>query len=128
MHSAAPLSRCPKCGVEVACGAAAFEASEAAPGAAVRCWCMDWPRLQASARLGANACLCPACLRAALREAGRDLRGTRIAVQGFGKVGGLAAQFLHDAGCTVVAVSDVKGGVYNSRGLNPVALLRTMKS
>jgi glutamate dehydrogenase (NAD(P)+) len=65
---------------------------------------------------------------AALREAGRDLRGTRVAVQGFGKVGGLAAQFLHDAGCTVVAVSDVKGGVYNSRGLNPVALLRHIKA
>src|SRR3954449_9422420 len=65
---------------------------------------------------------------AALREAGRDLRGTRVAVQGFGKVGGLAAQFLHDAGCTVVAVSDVKGGVYNSRGLNPVALRRHLRA
>jgi glutamate dehydrogenase (NAD(P)+) len=65
---------------------------------------------------------------AALREAGRDLRGTRIAVQGFGKVGGLAAQFLHDAGCTVVAVSDFKGGVYNARGLNPVALLRHVRA
>ena len=49
-------------------------------------------------------------------------------MQGFGKVGGLAAQFLHDAGCTVVAVSDVKGGVYNSRGLNPVALLRHVRA
>lgn len=79
MHSAAPSSRCPKCGVEVACGAAAFQASEAAPGAAVRCWCMDWPRLPASARLGANACLCPACLRAALREAGvAGLAGSAI--------------------------------------------------
>lgn len=61
---------------------------------------------------------------AALREAGRDPRGARVAVQGFGKVGGLAAQFLHDEGCTVVAVSDVAGGVYNARGLNPAALLR----
>jgi glutamate dehydrogenase (NAD(P)+) len=65
---------------------------------------------------------------AALREVGRDLRGATVAVQGFGKVGGLAAQFLHDAGCTVVAVSDVKGGVYNSRGLNPIALLRHLRS
>jgi glutamate dehydrogenase (NAD(P)+) len=39
-------------------------------------------------------------------------------VQGFGKVGGLAAQFLHDAGCTVVAVSDVGGGVYDGSGLD----------
>jgi len=60
----------------------------------------------------------------ALREAGVDHRGATVAVQGFGKVGGLAAQYLHDAGCLVVAVSDWKGGVYSSTGLNPGALRR----
>jgi glutamate dehydrogenase (NAD(P)+) len=64
----------------------------------------------------------------ALREAGVDHRGTTVAVQGFGKVGGLAAQYLHDAGCTVVAVSDVKGGVYNPKGLNPAALLKHLRA
>ncbi|MGB8650044.1 MAG: Glu/Leu/Phe/Val dehydrogenase [Mycobacteriales bacterium] len=64
----------------------------------------------------------------ALREAGVDHRGVRVAVQGFGKVGGLAAQYLHDAGCCVVAVSDVGGGVYNSRGLDPAALLKHVRS
>jgi len=64
---------------------------------------------------------------AALREAGVDPRDVSVAVQGFGKVGGLAAQFLHDAGCKVVAVSDVKGGAYNSMGLNPAAMMRAMK-
>jgi glutamate dehydrogenase (NAD(P)+) len=63
----------------------------------------------------------------ALREAGIDHRGATVAVQGFGKVGGLAAQFLHDAGCLVVAVSDVGGGVYRERGLNPAALLRHLR-
>lgn len=63
-----------------------------------------------------------------MREVGIDLRGATVAVQGFGKVGGLAAQFLHDAGCRVVAVSDVNGGVYNSRGLDPIALLRHLRS
>jgi glutamate dehydrogenase (NAD(P)+) len=63
----------------------------------------------------------------ALREAGIDHRGATVAVQGFGKVGGLAAQYLHDAGCTVVAVSDVKGGVHSAKGLNPAALLRHLK-
>ena len=63
----------------------------------------------------------------ALREAGVDHRGATVAVQGFGKVGGLAAQFLHDAGCLVVAVSDWKGGVYNPHGLNPAALLKHLK-
>jgi glutamate dehydrogenase (NAD(P)+) len=63
----------------------------------------------------------------ALHEAGIDHRGATVAVQGFGKVGGLAAQYLHDAGCTVVAVSDVKGGVYSAKGLDPAALLRHLK-
>jgi glutamate dehydrogenase (NAD(P)+) len=64
---------------------------------------------------------------AALREAGIDPRDVSVAVQGFGKVGGLAAQFLHDAGCKVVAVSDVKGGAYNSMGLNPASMLRAVR-
>ncbi|MCW2499358.1 MAG: Glu/Leu/Phe/Val dehydrogenase [Frankiales bacterium] len=64
----------------------------------------------------------------ALREAGVDHRRVRVAVQGFGKVGGLAAQYLHDAGCCVVAVSDVGGGIYNPRGLDPAALLKHLRS
>ncbi len=64
----------------------------------------------------------------ALKEAGVDHRGVRVAVQGFGKVGGLAAQYLHDAGCCVVAVSDVGGGIYNRRGLDPAALLKHLKA
>ena len=64
----------------------------------------------------------------ALREAGVDHRGATVAVQGFGKVGGLAAQFLHDAGCRVVAVSDWKGGVYDATGLNPAAIRRHLDS
>jgi glutamate dehydrogenase (NAD(P)+) len=61
---------------------------------------------------------------AALRERGIDPKNVTVAIQGFGKVGALAAQYLHDAGCRVVAVSDVKGGVYDPHGLNPTALIR----
>lgn len=43
---------------------------------------------------------------------------TRVAVQGFGNVGFYAAKALADAGCKIVAVSDVRGGVYNANGLN----------
>ncbi len=63
----------------------------------------------------------------ALRDADLDPRDVSVAVQGFGKVGGLAAQFLHDAGCRVVAVSDVEGGVYDPHGLDPTALLRHVR-
>jgi glutamate dehydrogenase (NAD(P)+) len=52
------------------------------------------------------------------------IEGTRVAIQGFGKVGGFAAQVFHDAGFNIVGVSDYKGGVYNARGLNPTALMR----
>ncbi|MGI8867991.1 MAG: Glu/Leu/Phe/Val family dehydrogenase [Mycobacteriales bacterium] len=60
----------------------------------------------------------------ALRDAGIDPRDVRVAVQGFGKVGALAAQFMHDAGCTVVAVSDVGGAIYDPDGVDPQALMR----
>ena len=49
---------------------------------------------------------------------GRSLRGASVAVQGFGNVGGWAAQFLSDFGARVVAVSDKKGGVYRKEGLS----------
>ncbi len=51
-----------------------------------------------------------------------------VAVQGFGKVGALTAQYLHDAGCRVVAVSDVQGGVYDPGGLPTASLARHLRS
>ena len=52
-----------------------------------------------------------------------DLRGTRVAIQGFGNVGSWTAKFLAQMGCKVIAVSDVTGGVYKSGGLDMSALL-----
>ncbi len=59
---------------------------------------------------------------ATLQHENRPVGGTRVAIQGYGKVGRPAVSFLEDLGCTVVAVSDVTGGVYNERGLNPLEL------
>jgi glutamate dehydrogenase (NAD(P)+) len=53
----------------------------------------------------------------AARYRGMALAGARVAVQGFGNVGYAAARLLGEAGCTLVAVSDVSGGVYNPNGL-----------
>ncbi|MFN2613271.1 MAG: Glu/Leu/Phe/Val dehydrogenase, partial [Actinomycetota bacterium] len=61
---------------------------------------------------------------AALKRKGMEIDGARVAIQGFGKVGGFAAEVFHDAGFNVVAVSDYKGGVYNPQGLNPSAMMR----
>lgn len=49
---------------------------------------------------------------------GRPPQGLRIAIQGFGNVGMNAALLFAEAGCTVVAVSDMSGGVYKADGLD----------
>ena len=55
---------------------------------------------------------------ATLKSRGMSIEDTRVAIQGYGKVGAPAVRFLEELGCMVVAVSDVNGGVYNPRGLN----------
>ncbi|MEA2499391.1 MAG: glutamate dehydrogenase [Actinomycetota bacterium] len=62
-----------------------------------------------------------------LRSLGIGIDEVSVAIQGYGKVGGYAAQLLHDAGCRVVAVSDVEGGLYRERGLDPEAINRHKK-
>ncbi|MDQ2654652.1 MAG: Glu/Leu/Phe/Val dehydrogenase [Chloroflexota bacterium] len=59
---------------------------------------------------------------ALLREHGRRPEETRVAVQGFGKVGAAAARALAEAGCRVVAVSDISTGFYHPEGLDVAAL------
>jgi glutamate dehydrogenase (NAD(P)+) len=49
---------------------------------------------------------------------GWQLAGQRCVVQGFGNVGGVAAQELHDRGAAVIAVSDISGGTYAPDGLD----------
>jgi glutamate dehydrogenase (NAD(P)+) len=53
---------------------------------------------------------------------GWNLAGLRCVVQGFGKVGAVAAQELHDRGARVIAVSDVSGGLHDETGLDVPAL------
>ncbi|MEO6589351.1 MAG: Glu/Leu/Phe/Val dehydrogenase [Pyrinomonadaceae bacterium] len=43
---------------------------------------------------------------------------TSVVVQGAGNVGGIGAALMHEVGYKVVAISDIGGGVYNSKGLN----------
>ncbi len=47
----------------------------------------------------------------------QPLSGRRIAVQGFGNVGGWTCRFLAERGAAVVAVSDRTGGVHRENGL-----------
>jgi glutamate dehydrogenase (NAD(P)+) len=57
------------------------------------------------------------CTLAALEHLGHRAHATRVAVQGFGNVGSVTARLLEEAGCTIVAVSDEYGGLYNPLGL-----------
>lgn len=58
----------------------------------------------------------------AARRIGFDIEGARIAVQGFGNVGGIAARLFQEAGAKVVAVQDHTGSLYRSSGIDAVAL------
>jgi glutamate dehydrogenase (NAD(P)+) len=63
-------------------------------------------------------------LERACNRLGWKLDEQRCVVQGFGNVGGIAAQELVGKGATVLAVSDISGGVQSERGLD-LAAVRT---
>lgn len=58
------------------------------------------------------------CIREAAGRLGIPLQGATASIQGFGNVGSNTARFLYDLGVKVVAVSDVRGGVYSPDGIN----------
>ncbi|MFQ5687357.1 MAG: Glu/Leu/Phe/Val dehydrogenase [Candidatus Scalindua sp.] len=64
---------------------------------------------------------------AAASEAGISIKGSRLAVQGFGAVGRHAARFLGKRGAILVAVSDSHGAIQNQNGLDIDALIKHKK-
>ena len=56
--------------------------------------------------------------REAARMLGMNLQGATVAIQGFGNVGSVAAVLLSKAGCKIIAASDTRGGVVNTKGLD----------
>ena len=61
-------------------------------------------------------------LQEAARDLDLDLTQARITVQGFGNVGSWFCRLAHQQGMRIVAVSDIRGAVYNSAGLDIPAL------
>ncbi len=61
---------------------------------------------------------CVYTIAEAARHLGMSLKGAKVAVQGFGNAGAIAAQLMVQEGATVVAVSDSQGGIRNMTGLN----------
>lgn len=64
-----------------------------------------------------------ACARRAAEHLGMHDQSPTVVIQGLGTVGSVVASSLHEAGFTVIGVSDRSGGVYNAKGL-PIPKLR----
>jgi len=64
----------------------------------------------------------------AMPRLGLSIEGARVAIQGFGAVGGHAARFLGEAGAVLVAAADIEGAIVNPHGLDIAALLRLRDS
>lgn len=63
------------------------------------------------------------CIRDAVAKLDKRLAGMTVAVQGFGNVGSYLAQFLHQEGALVVAISDSTVALHNPRGIDVPAAL-----
>ena len=58
------------------------------------------------------------CIIEAARHLGIELPRAKVAIQGFGNAGSIAAQLMHEEKSTIVAVSDSTGGIHNPSGLD----------
>ncbi len=62
--------------------------------------------------------------RESAKHVGFNIKGARVAIQGFGNVGSVSADLLvKESGATIVGVADWKGGVFNAKGLDIPKLL-----
>ena len=67
-------------------------------------------------------------LRQACAALKTQIRGSTVAIQGYGNAGSHVSQLLHEEGAVIVAVSDSKGGVHDPKGLDPAALAAHKKT
>ncbi len=70
---------------------------------------------------------CMIVTREALTKLGMSLKGARIAVQGFGNVGSIAADLMAKEGAIIVAASDKSTALYNPKGLDVADMLKWVK-
>jgi len=55
------------------------------------------------------------------------LERKRVAVLGFGNVGATIAKLVHRAKCKIIAVTDISGGIYSEKGIDPIELKKQVK-
>jgi glutamate dehydrogenase (NAD(P)+) len=61
---------------------------------------------------------CMIVTKEALKHLGMPVKGTTVAIQGFGNVGSVAAQLLAREGCKIVAIGDRSVALYNANGID----------
>jgi glutamate dehydrogenase (NAD(P)+) len=61
---------------------------------------------------------CMIVTKQALQHLGMPVKGTTVAVQGFGNVGSVAAELLSREGCKIVAIGDRSLSLYNKNGID----------
>ena len=77
--------------------------------------------------LGRNEATARGCLfvvEEACKIKKMSLRGATVAIQGFGNAGAIAARLFAEKKAKIVAISDSRGGVHNSRGIDPLKAIR----
>lgn len=62
--------------------------------------------------------------REAAAKIGLPMKGAKVVVQGYGKVGYAAARLLAEQGCTIIGVCDATGAVYSGKGIESEDLKR----
>jgi glutamate dehydrogenase (NAD(P)+) len=70
---------------------------------------------------------CMIVTQQALRRFELEPSQTRVVIQGFGNVGGMAAKLMARAGFKIVCIIEYDGAVYNPRGLDVLALMKHRK-
>src|ERR1700691_946763 len=75
-------------------------------------------------RTEATARGCVVVVEEACKVKKMSLRGASVAIQGFGHAGSLAARLFAERKARVVAISDSRGGVVNTRGIDPLKAMR----
>lgn len=78
-------------------------------------------------RFAATGRGCMISAQLAAKQKNLSLKETTVAVQGAGNVAASAAKLLAKEGCQIIAISDSKGGVYSSKGLNIESVLNHKK-
>ena len=68
------------------------------------------------------------CVNEAIKRFKLKPEQTSVVVQGSGNVGGIGAELMHEKGYKITAISDIAGGIYNSKGLDIPEVMKYLQT